>query len=108
MTQTTAPAAVDKPVGSKPLSPAAHQAMRDTLLTLLDDPDVIARLKAITVPDSVPEVGAAEAVQILDLIERQMQGRGLDKLVERLVRSLVRPDALLRPHLRPDYDAHRP
>jgi hypothetical protein len=92
----------------KPLSPGAQQAVRDQLLALLEDPDVVARLKAITAPDTAPEVGAAEAVQIMDLIESQMRSNGLDKIVERMVRSLVRPDTLLRPHLRPDYDDHRP
>ena len=99
---------------AKPFSPAAIQAIREqVVLTLLDDPTVMERLaelirEQIAKADRVPaEIGAAEAGQIMDLIEHRV-GKELAGAVERQVRSLVRPDCLLRPHLRPDYEEHRP
>ena len=81
------------------------------VLAILDDPLIAERIGAVirmALADRPPaEIGAAEAGQIMDLIEHRV-GKELAGVVERQVRSLVRPDCLLRPHLRPDYEEHRP
>lgn len=119
MSQATGATAVDpkSPEGkapAKPFSPAAIQAIREqVVLALLDDALIAERLadlirEQIAKADRAPaEIGAAEAGQIMDLIEHRV-GKELAGVVERQVRSLVRPDCLLRPHLRPDYEEHRP
>lgn len=94
---------------AKALSAATTAAIREQLLTFLSDPEVQDKLREIvgqvgsSVLEARPaiEVGAAEAAQIMDLIEKQI-GPILDKRIEKVVRGLIRPDYLLRPHLRPE------
>lgn len=109
MAQPGANTAVPKPAPAAPLSPATIAALREQVLSLLvTDPEIQAKLRALVpAPSEVREIGAAEAWQIMDLIEKQVGGL-LDKRIERVVRSLVRPDYLLRPHLRPDAIDSRP
>lgn len=111
MAQPGANTAVPKPAPAAPLSPATIAALREQVLSLLvTDPEIQAKLRALVPAPSegpVREIGAAEAGQIMDLIEKQVGGL-LDKRIERVVRSLVRPDYLLRPHLRPDAIDSRP
>ena len=106
------PKAPEGKASAKPFSPAAIQAIREQIvLAILDDPLIAERIGAVirmALADRPPaEIGAAEAGQIMDLIEHRV-GKELAGVVERQVRSLVRPDCLLRPHLRPDYEEHRP
>lgn len=99
---------------AKPFSPTALQAIREQIaVAIAEDPMIADRIGEIVreqiakLDRQPPEIGAAEAGQIMDLIEHRI-AKDLDKVVEKQVRSLVRPDCLLRPHLRPDYDEHRP
>jgi hypothetical protein len=86
----------------KPLGDAAVSAIRDQILLLIaTDPEVRERMAAVLVEARPLELGAAEAEQILDLVVKKI-GPLLDKQIETMVRSLVRPDYLLRPHLRPE------
>lgn len=95
----SAPAPAAPQQQAKPLAPATVAAIREqVLLALTEDAEVRQSFVAALQGTGAPiEIGAKEAEQILDLLRPLIK-----KVAEEVVRSLIRPDYLLRPHLRPD------
>ncbi len=92
-----APAPAAPQQQAKPLAPATVVAIREqVLLALTEDPEIRQSFAAALHVGPI-EIGAKEAEQILDLLRPLIK-----KVAEEVVRSLIRPDYLLRPHLRPD------
>lgn len=82
---------------AKPLAPATVAAIREQVLLALTEDAEVRQSFAAALQSGPIEIGAKEAEQILDLLRPLIK-----KVAEEVVRSLIRPDYLLRPHLRPD------